>query len=182
MKKHIGYNVAIAVCGILAVVFLVLLVLAILPPVKTLGIEVKDTVGVSSSGLKDGYVVQIAGSLVNLNDEEVTADEVRILVSDGRNDKTVVFEDVKLSPRVPYDLLWEWEDTIAYDRVKELTVVVGEASESLSNNAAGLVFDLNTLLWSVLVIVDAIALIYLAKQRYYLHQEDKMKGENETTV
>lgn len=178
MKKHVGYNVAIAVCGVLAVVFLVLLVLAILPPAKKLGIEVKDTVGVSSSGLDGGYVVQIAGSIVNLNEETVTADEVRILVSDGRNDKTVVLKDVKLSPRVPYDLLWDWKDTTPYDRVKEVTVVVDGTSESLSNNTQGLVLNLNTLLWGVLTVMDAIVLIYLAKQRYYLYQEDKMKQEN----
>ena len=181
MKKHIRYNVAIIVCAMLAVVFSVLAVIALLPEKTESGVEVKETIRVSSSldGDSKGYRSQLRGVIVNKSDKTVKIDRLELVVSNGREEKQIVLRDITLTPRVVYDIQnadYEWEDTVAYDRILSVTVVSGSLREQIPNNTVGLQFDLAVLLWVVLTVIDAIVLVRVSKLRYYLAQEDRMNN------
>ena len=182
MKRHIRYNVAILVSGALALLFAVLAVLALLPERTVTGVEIKETIRVSSSldGDSEGYRSQLRGVIVNKSNERVKIDRLELVVSNGQDEKLVVLRDITLSPRLIYDMQeadCEWEDRVAYDRVLSVTVVSGEVREQISNNTVGLQFDLAALLWAVLTVIDVIFLVRFSKMRYYLAQEDRMKSE-----
>lgn len=182
MKQHIRYNAAIAVCAALAVLLIVLLITSVNPSCSSLGIEVKETIRVSSSldGDSDGYRSQLRGMIVNQNDERVTVEKLKIVVGNGKDEREITLTDIVLEPRVAYDLAsngCEWEDTAAYDRVLSVIVVCKDGTEQLANNTIGLAVNLTTLLWGVLTVIDGILLVFLAKQRYYLAQEARLKKE-----
>ncbi|MBQ9784927.1 MAG: hypothetical protein IJW29_05460 [Clostridia bacterium] len=182
MKQHIKYNVAIIALGALALLFVVLALVAILPPRSVTGVSVKETIRVSSSldGDSKGYRSQLRGVIVNKSNERVKIDRLELVVSNGKDEKQIVLRDIVLAPRVVYDLQNaenEWEDAVAYDRVLSVTVVSGGEREVISNNTVGLRFDLAALLWTVLAVIDGILLVRVSKTRYYLAQEDRMKAE-----
>ncbi len=182
MKQHLRYNVAIIICAVLALLFVTLTVVALVPSRSASGVEVKETIRVSSSldGDSKGYRSQLRGVLINKTDARVKIDRLELVVGNGKEEKQIVLRNITLEPRVAYDLQaygYEWEDTVAYDRVLSVTAVCGETREQISNNTVALRFDPVALLWGVLALIDAILLVRFSKMRYYLAQEDRMKIE-----
>lgn len=182
MKQRIGYNIGVIVLGALELFFAVMLILSLIPPVNSFGVEVRETLAVSSSVLdakKGRYVSQLSGSLINKGDKDLDLDAIRITVSNGAETKEILLEDVKLPSRLEQELFYEWEDTRMYDRVPRVEVIAGEHEEQLSNSTAGMVLDLNVLLWLMLCVVGGIFLTHVIKQRYYLAQEASMNAKTE---
>ncbi len=182
MKQRIVYNIGIVALGALELFFAVMLIFSLVPPANSFGIEVRETLTVSSSVLdadKGRYVSQLSGILITTGDTDLDLDAIRVTVSNGAETKEILLKDVKLPSRLEQELFYEWEDTRMYDRVLYVEVNAGEKSELLSNSTAGMVFDLGVLLWLVLGVVDGIFLTHVIKQRYYLAQEISMNAKTE---
>ncbi|MBQ9773629.1 MAG: hypothetical protein IJW30_03095 [Clostridia bacterium] len=182
MTRHIGHNLGIALCAILAILFAVLTVLSLLPPATTTGIEVKENIEVSSSASNDGrYLVQLRGRIINKNDVTRTVERLEIVIGNGKteSERTLVLKDIELDPRTEYDLsdnTEDWSMEEAYDRVLSVTVTDDDVTEQIENQTVGLHLNLTTLLWGVLLVIDGIVLWKLCVQRYYLAEEDRLSA------
>ena len=174
--KKLGYSLLAGGTALLALTFLVLFVITLLP-VGLDGVRVQEPVRVSASALDaDGtkYLLQVRGSLINENDTPVVLDAITLRIKNGEHTKTVTLDGVTLQTRLALDLTDSWEDTVAYDRVDALSVTV-DGREVRMENREESVIGTDSVFTLALAALAALVCLGAAKQRYYLYQEERMK-------
>lgn len=179
--KHVRYNLALLLCGTLAVFFLVLALVALFSFQKNEGIAVKEAFDVSASPLdatNQNFVAQLSGYLVNYEDKKANVEKIVIVVGDGRDREEITLEGLTLHPRLAEEIRHEWKTSFAFDRIHSVSVVVGGERQQLANNTADWEFDPNVILYAVLCAVSCFGTVFVAKKRYYRYQEDQMALQN----
>ncbi len=176
MKKKIAYSAAAAFSALLALAFMILFVITLLP-VGVDGLRIEEPIRVSSSAIDaEGtrYLVQVRGSLINENDDPIKADAIVLRVRGENADKTVTLDGATLYTRLSHDLFYEWESDVPYDRVDAVHLTL-DGKETRIENREESVIGADTVVTLAVALVAAFLFIGFAKQRYYLYQEEQMK-------
>ena len=177
IKKHIGYNIVLIVCALLAVTCLVLTVIALFSIRSSEGIAVKEPFDVSSSPLDttdQNFVTQLSGYLVNYEDKAQKVEKILIVVGNGRDRETIELDGMTLHPRLAEEVRYEWKTSFNFDRIHSLTVVVEGERQLLANNTVEWEFNPNILFYTILCVLFGFGTVFVAKKRYYRYQEDQM--------
>lgn len=174
-KKYIWHNLLVLLCGILALIFLVLTVVAAFSTQKNEEIAVKEAFDVSSAPLDaDGkrFVSQLSGYLINYNDKKAEVESIIVVVGDGREREEIELDGMTLYPRLDEELRHEWQTGFAFDRVHSVAVVVDGEYQLLANSTAEWEFNPNIILYAVLCALACFGTVFAFKKRYYRYQED----------
>ena len=174
-KKYIVHNLLVLLCGILALLFLVLTVVAAFSTQKNEEIAVKEAFDVSSAPLDaDGkrFVSQLSGYLINYNDKKAEVESIIVVVGDGREREEIELDGMTLYPRLDEELRHEWQTGFAFDRVHSVAVVVDGEYQLLANSTAEWEFNPNIILYAVLCALACFGTVFAFKKRYYRYQED----------
>lgn len=174
-KKYIVHNLLVLLCGILALLFLVLTVVAAFSTQKNEEIAVKKAFDVSSAPLDaDGkrFVSQLSGYLINYNDKKAEVESIIVVVGDGREREEIELDGMTLYPRLDEELRHEWQTGFAFDRVHSVAVVVDGEYQLLANSTAEWEFNPNIILYAVLCALACFGTVFAFKKRYYRYQED----------
>lgn len=174
-KKYIWHNLLVLLCGILALLFLVLTVVAAFSTQKNEEIAVKEAFDVSSAPLDaDGkrFVSQLSGYLINYNDKKAEIESIIVVVGDGREREEIELDGMTLYPRLGEELRHEWQTGFAFDRVHSVAVVVDGEYQLLANSTAEWKFNPNIILYAVLCALACFGTVFAFKKRYYRYQED----------
>ena len=174
-KKYIWHNLLVLLCGILALLFLVLTVVAAFSTQKNEEIAVKEAFDVSSAPLDaDGkrFVSQLSGYLINYNDKKAEVESIIVVVGDGREREEIELDGMTLYPRLDEELRHEWQTGFAFDRVHSVAVVVDGEYQLLANSTAEWEFNPNIILYAVLCALACFGTVFAFKKRYYRYQED----------
>ena len=177
IKKHIGYNVALILCALLAIFFLVMALVALFSTQTEGGIAVKETFDVSSSSLdaqNQNFVSQLSGKLINYEDEKAEIEKILIVVGNGKEREEIELDGTVLYPRLAEEIRHEWKTSFHFDRVHSVTVVMGGERQLLANSTAAWEFNPNILLYTLLCAISCFGTVFVAKKRYYRYQEDTM--------
>lgn len=177
IKKHIGYNVAVLLCALLAILFLVLAVVALFSIQQNEGIAVKEAFDVSSSALdaaNQSFVTQLSGYLINYEDEKAQVEKILIVVGNGRDREEIELNGLMLYPRLAEEIRHEWKTNFNFDRIHSVTVVVGGERQLLANNTVEWEFDPSIVFYALLCVISCFGTVFAAKKRYYCYQEDQM--------
>ncbi len=177
IKKHIGYNIALIVCALLAITCLVLAVVALFSIRSGEGIAVKEALDVSTSALDatdQNFVAQLRGSLVNYEDKAQKVEKILVVVGNGKHREEIELDGMTLHPRLAEEVFYEWKTSFDFDRIHSLTVVVEGERQLLANNTAEWEFNPNILLYAILCALSCFGTVFLSKKRYYRYQEDLM--------
>lgn len=177
IKKHIGYNVAVILCAVLAIFFLVMTVISAFSVKGEEGIAVKEAINVSSAPLDPAnqkFTSQVSGYLINYEDEKTQVDKILVVVGNGRERETIELDGMMLYPRLPAEIRYEWKTSFDFDRIHSLTVVVEGQHRLLENNTIGWEFNPNILLYGLLCAICCLSTVFVAKKRYYRYQEDQL--------
>ena len=180
-KKHVAYNVAVILCAVLALVFLVMAIVAVFSLQSNEGIAVKEAFDVSSSPLdaeNQNFVSQLSGYLINYEDEKAQVEKILIVVSNGRERYEVELDGMMLYPRLAEEIRHEWKTSFNFDRIHSVTVVVDGERQLLANNTIEWEFDPNILFYALLCAVSCFATVFVAKKRYYRYQEDQIAAHS----
>jgi len=183
MLKHIGQNLLILLSALLTLAFGVLTAIELIPA-NPFGVTVKEPLNVSSSPLTADaslFVSVLTGKLVNPTDVSVIMDEVQVTVSDGKTEKTVSAGSYTLPPRTSCEIRLDWQDTAAFDHVRQIKVTVNGVADILPNAVSGIGINGTAILCAGLFVLSAFFLLYFAKIRYYMYQEDSVavRGKQE---
>lgn len=181
IKKHIGHNIALLGCAVLAIFFLVMAVVALFSIQQNEGIAVKEAFDVSSSPLdaeNQNFVSQLSGYLINYEDEKAQVEKILIVVSNGRERYEVELDGMMLYPRLAEEIRHEWKTSFNFDRIHSVTVVVDGERQLLANNTIEWEFDPNILFYALLCAVSCFATVFVAKKRYYRYQEDQIAAHS----
>ncbi|MBQ7335967.1 MAG: hypothetical protein IJW92_05805 [Clostridia bacterium] len=176
---HIGTNLLILLFAVLEIALSVLLIISLVTSDDTLGFEVKEQITVSSALIQKGsqdYSCQLTGIVSNVGEIPLTVDALLVTVSDGKQETELVLPGFTMPARTKYELYKEWQDGYNYDRVTSVVMVCGDDEYAVANSTAGMGFNSEALIYVLLMLVDAAALLYFIKQRYYLAQQDTMKN------
>ena len=95
IKKHTGLNLLVLLCGLLALLFLVLTVVAVFSTQRNEGIAVKEAFDVSASPLdttNKNFVSQLSGYIINYEDEKAVIESIVVVVGNGREREEVKLE------------------------------------------------------------------------------------------
>lgn len=174
-KKYIVHNLLVLLCGILALLFLVLTVVAAFSTQKNEEIAVKEAFDVSSAPLDaDGkrFVSQLSGYLINYNNKKAEVESIIVVVGDGREREEIELDGMTLYPRLDEELRHEWQTGFAFDRVHSVAVVVDGEYQLLANSTAEWEFNPNIILYAVLCALACFGTVFAFKKRYYRYQED----------
>ena len=174
-KKYIWHNLLVLLCGILALLFLVLTVVAAFSTKKNEEIAVKEAFDVSSAPLDaDGkrFVSQLSGYLINYNNKKAEVESIIVVVGDGREREEIELDGMTLYPRLDEELRHEWQTGFAFDRVHSVAVVVDGEYQLLANSTAEWEFNPNIILYAVLCALACFGTVFAFKKRYYRYQED----------
>ena len=174
-KKHIGYNLLMLLCGLLAVTFLVLTVIAMFSSPKKEGVAVKEAFVVSSAALdstNQKFVSQLGGYLVNHEDVAADVESIIVVVGNGYERQEVELDPVKLYPRHAEEIRHEWRSTMAFDRVHSVMVVVDGQIQPLTNATATWEFNPGIAIYAVLCAISCFGAVFTFKKRYYRYQEE----------
>ena len=174
-KKYIWHNLLVLLCGILALIFLVLTVVAAFSTQKNEEIAVKEAFDVSSAPLDaDGkrFVSQLSGYIINYNDKKAEIESIIVVVGDGREREEIELDGMTLYPRLDEELRHEWQTGFAFDRVHSVAVVVDGEYQLLANSTAEWEFNPNIILYAVLCARACFGTVFAFKKRYYRYQED----------
>lgn len=174
-KKYIWHNLLVLLCGILALIFLVLTVVAAFSTQKNEEIAVKEAFDVSSAPLDaDGkrFVSQLSGYIINYNDKKAEIESIIVVVGDGREREEIELDGMTLYPRLDEELRHEWQTGFAFDRVHSVAVVVDGEYQLLANSTAEWEFNPNIILYAVLCALACFGTVFAFKKRYYRYQED----------
>ena len=174
-KKYIWHNLLVLLCGILALLFFVLTVVAAFSTQKNEEIAVKEAFDVSSAPLDaDGkrFVSQLSGYLINYNDKKAEVESIIVVVGDGREREEIELDGMTLYPRLDEELRHEWQTGFAFDRVHSVAVVVDGEYQLLANSTAEWEFNPNIILYAVLCALACFGTVFAFKKRYYRYQED----------
>ena len=182
MLKHIKQNLLILTMGLLILVLCLLLVLE-LKPANLSGLEISEIFTASSATINmedKTYSGNVVGRIYNPTDSIITPESLTITVSneDGET-KVIEIEGTLIPPRTEWICSQNWEETVKYDRVLEVSVLVDGVSDQLPNRtstvqAKGLVF-----LYGALLLMVVGIFVRSCKTRYYMYQEDQM-AENQS--
>ena len=186
-KKYIGHNVIVLLCGVLALVFLALAVVAIFSIKGNEGIAVKEAFDVSAAPLDasgNNFVAQLNGYLINYEDKKAEVDSILVVVGDGREREEITLDKMTLYPRLAEEVSYEWETSFALDRVHSVKVILNGQSQLLANSTAEWEFNPNVVLYVLLCAMFCFGTVLAGKKRYYRYQEDLIaaRGEEETPV
>ena len=174
-KKHIGYNLLMLLCGLLALTFLVLTVIAMFSSPKKEGVAVKEAFVVSSAALDSAnqkFVSQLGGYLVNHEDVAADGESIIVVVGNGYERQEVELDPVKLYPRHAEEIRHEWRSTMAFDRVHSVMVVVDGQIQPLTNATATWEFNPGIAIYAVLCAISCFGAVFTFKKRYYRYQEE----------
>ncbi len=183
MTKHIGYNLLIVLSAAVTLLLLVLMLLSLVGDAAEVPLSVREEFIASSSLLEKGsdrYLVQVQGSLINLGDTPLQVDALKLCIGDGDTEWELVKEGFSLPVRFERPFLYEWEDTVPYDRVLSVVAVCNGEELPLANSTADAPFNISALIYAGLTLLAAWALLTVSKQRYYLAQADRMPAVSET--
>lgn len=183
-KKYIGHNVLVLLCGVLALVFLVLAVVAVFSTQTNKGIAVKEAFDVSAAPLDaDGkrFVLQLSGYLINYEDKKAAIESIIFVVGDGRDRAEIELDGITLHPRLAEEIRHEWQMGFAFDRVHSVTVVVDGERQLLANSTAEWEFNPNVILYAALCALSCFGTVFTFKKRYYRYQEDLIAARVEKT-
>ena len=174
-KKHIGYNLLMLLCGLLALTFLVLTVIAMFSSPKKEGVAVKEAFVVSSAALdstNQKFVSQLGGYLVNHEDVAADVESIIVVVGNGYERQEVELDPVKLYPRHAEEIRHEWRSTMAFDRVHSVMVVVDGQIQPLTNTTATWEFNPAIAIYAILCAISCFGTVFTFKKRYYRYQEE----------
>lgn len=181
-KKHIGYNLLVLLCGILAMTFLVLTVVSLFSTGGNRGVSVKEAFDASSSPLdttNQNFVSQLSGYLINYEDKKAEVESIIIVVGNGREREEIKLDGMTLYPRLPEEIRHEWKTTLYFDRVHSITVVIDGERQLLANHTAEWEFNPNIILYALLCALSCFGGVFTFKKRYYRYQEDLMAERTE---
>ena len=176
-KRHIKYNVFVLLCGVLALIFLVLTVASLFGMKGNQGVAVKEAFDVSSSPLdttNQNFVSQLSGYLINYEDEKAIIESILVVVGNGRHREQIEIDGVTLYPRFSEEIRYEWKTGFDFDRVHSVTVIVNGQSQTLANSTAEWEFNPDILIYALLCAVSCFGVVFAFKKRYYRYQEDLM--------
>ena len=176
-KRHIKYNVFVLLCGVLALIFLVLTVASLFGMKENQGVAVKEAFDVSSSPLdttNQNFVSQLSGYLINYEDEKAIIESILVVVGNGRHREQIEIDGVTLYPRFSEEIRYEWKTGFDFDRVHSVTVIVNGQSQTLANSTAEWEFNPDILIYALLCAVSCFGVVFAFKKRYYRYQEDLM--------
>ena len=174
-KKHIGYNLLVLLCGLLAVTFLVLTVIAMFSSPKKDGIIVKEAFVVSSAALdttNQNFVSQLGGYLINNGNDTANVESIIVVVGNGYERQEIELDPVKLYPRHAEEIRHEWKTSMAFDRVHSLMVVVDGQIQPLTNTTATWEFNPAIAIYAILCAISCFGTVFTFKKRYYRYQEE----------
>lgn len=177
LTKHVGYNIAMLLCAVLSIFFLVLTIIALFSFQKNEGIAVKEVFDVSSSPLdstNQNFVIQLSGYLINYEDRAQKVEKILVVVGDGRERKEMELEGLTLYPRLAQEIRHEWKADFAFNRVHSVSVVQNGQQSMLANHTAEWEFNPNGILYAVLCAISCFGTVFVSKKRYYRYQEDQM--------
>ena len=176
-KRHIKYNVFVLLCGVLALIFLVLTVASLFGMKGNQGVAVKEAFDVSSSPLdttNQNFVSQLSGYLINYEDEKAIVESILVVVGNGRHREQIEIDGLTLYPRLSEEIRYEWKTGFDFDRVHSVTVIVNGQSQTLANSTAEWEFNPDILIYALLCAVSCFGVVFAFKKRYYRYQEDLM--------
>ena len=176
-KRHIKYNVFVLLCGVLALIFLVLTVASLFGMTGNQGVAVKEAFDVSSSPLdttNQNFVSQLSGYLINYEDEKAIIESILVVVGNGRHREQIEIDGLTLYPRLSEEIRYEWKTGFDFDRVHSVTVIVNGQSQTLANSTAEWEFNPDILIYALLCAVSCFGVVFAFKKRYYRYQEDLM--------
>lgn len=177
--QHIGFNVLVLLCAVLALTFLILTVVSAFSVQTNEGIAVKEVFDVSSAPLdaeNQSFVSQLTGSLVNYENEQAKVERIIVVVGNGRERAEVELDGVTLYPRLAEEIRYDWKTSFDFDRVYSVTAVVNGEHISLANSTAEWSFNPNILLYGLLCALSCIGTVFTFKKRYYRYQEDEIEA------
>ncbi len=183
-KKYIVHNLLVLLCGILALAFLVLTVVAVFSTQENQGIAVKEAFDVSAAPLDaDGksYLSQLSGYLINYADKKAEIESIVIVIGDGRERAEIELDGITLHPRLAEEIRHEWQTGFAFDRVHSVAVVVDGERQLLANSTAEWEFNPSIILYAVLCALACFGTVFAFKKRYYRYQEDLIAARAEET-
>lgn len=175
MIKKILPIAGLVLCAALALLFLTLGVLELIPaPTSTLTVE--ETFAVSSSKKtadkeQPVYVCQLTGTLFNPTSEELTVELILRVDSPGGAHTSVTNIASSIPARASREILHEWESTVPYDRVTEISVrdKYGNVTELRNREGIGL----SPAIFGVLMLLFGLLAAYCGKQMLYAAEETR---------
>lgn len=177
-RLHLGQNLLIAGLTLLALLFALLSVLAVLP--AETDVEIREAIHVSSSPLSADessvYLVSVTGTLRNTTSREITVERLTVPVENGsfvgKQTKELVREGIVIPPFGQISLSVTGEGLADYRYVGEVTAVWDGEEHFLRNPAEK---ELSSAILPVLLtVISVFFLIRACKVRYYMAQEDGM--------
>ena len=174
-KKYIGHNVIVLLCGVLALVFFALAVVAIFSIKGNEGIAVKEAFDVSAAPMDasgNNFVAQLNGYLINYEDKKAEVESIIVVVGDGREREEITIDAMTLYPRLAEEIRYEWQTSFAFNRIHSVSVVVDGQRQLLANNTVEWEFNPNVILYAVLCARACFGTVFTFKKRYYRYQED----------
>ena len=175
IAKHVGYNLLVLLCAVLAVVFLVMSIVALFSIEGNEGIMVKEAFDVSSAPLdaaNQSFVAQLNGYLINYEDQKTEVENVIVVIGNGRDRQELTLEGITLHPRLAEEIRYEWKTHLNFDRVHSVWVVVNGERQLLANSTAEWNFDPNILLYAALCALACFGTVFTFKKRYYRYEEE----------
>ena len=176
-KKHIGFNLLLLLCGVLAIAFFVVALVSLLSVGTNKGIAVKEVFDVSSAPLdttNQNFVSQLSGYVINYEDEKTVVESVIIVVGNGREREEVTLNGLTLYPRLPEEIRHEWKTSFDFSRIHSVSVVIDGERQLLANSTAEWEFNPNVILYAFLCALACFGTVFTFKKRYYRYQEDLM--------
>ena len=180
IKKHVGYNIALLACALLAIFFLVMAIVTVASIRPNDGIAVKEAFDISSSPLdasNQNFVSQVSGYLINYADQKAEVEKIILVVGNGRDRSEIELDGTVLYPRLPEEIRYEWKTNFNFDRVHSVSVVVDGNRQVLANSTAEWEFDPSILLYAALCALACFGTVLVAKKRYYRYQEDQLLAQ-----
>lgn len=180
MLKHMKQNLIILAIGLVSLALCLLLVLELIPANRS-GLEVSEVAHVSSSLInkEEGtYSCAVMGRIYNPTDKTVSAEELKITVSNEDGElKEIVIRGQIIPPRTEWIYSENWEGMIAYDRLVSVFVTVDGETDQLPNRVSEVQAGGLAILYAALLLMMIGLLVRSCKVRYYMHQEDRMTEE-----
>ena len=176
-KKHIGFNLLMLLCGVLAIAFFVVALVSLLSVGTNKGIAVKEVFDVSSAPLdttNQNFVSQLSGYIINYEDEKTVVESIIIVVGNGREREEVTLNGLTLYPRLPEEIRHEWKTGFDFSRIHSVSVVIDGERQLLANSTAEWEFNPNVILYAFLCALACFGTVFTFKKRYYRYQEDLM--------
>ena len=174
----------LAVFGLLSLLFAVLTVLELIPNPES-GVEIKETVRISSASLspfdaaEKEYTCLLTGVFSNDTDADIRVDSLRVIVGDGKSEKALELSGFTIPKRASHEISHSFEDVVGYDRVSSVSVTVGGEEDELLNRVGDQTAVSAVLLFYLIgVVASVLALVDSCKRCVYLRQELRARSQN----